>query len=80
MNLFFVFNIRHMLMHKYVELKQLVRDIEPDIERLTYHYSYEAGTRVRWKMQEIRSLCKDIREKIQLQREHERNIKNQNKK
>lgn len=64
-----------MLMHKYIELKQIVRELEPDIEKLIYKYDYNTGTKIRWKMQEIKELCNDVRELIQVQREHERTKK-----
>jgi hypothetical protein len=69
-----------MLIHEYVELKKLVLELEPDIEKLEYSKTYDAGTRARHKLQEIRTKSLELRKKIQATRKLNKLIKEQNKK
>jgi hypothetical protein len=69
-----------MLIHEYVELKKLVLELEPEIEKLEYNQNYDAGTRARWKLQEIRSKSFELRKKIQSIRKLNALVKKQRKK
>lgn len=52
-----------MSMHEYEQLKQLVGDIEDDINK-AMGGNKAAGTRVRKRMQEIKNMAQEIRKKI----------------
>lgn len=57
-----------MLIHKYIELKRKILDLEEDVEKLHYKSNYSAGTRIRKELQEIREMCTDFRALIQNKR------------
>jgi len=57
-----------MLMHKYIELKQLVEALEPDITKFINKGTYLAGTRTRNQLRNIKLHCDDVRNIIQITR------------
>ena len=50
-------------MPEYEQLKQLVQDVEDDVEKATGG-NKAAGTRVRKAMQEIKNVAQEVRKKI----------------
>lgn len=59
-----------MSMPEYEQLKQLVSDIEDDVNKAVGG-NKAAGTRVRKRMQDIKNMAQDIRKKILETRESE---------
>lgn len=51
------------MMPEFVNLKKLIDEVEPDVEKATGG-NKAAGTRVRKKMQEIKAAAQDVRKKI----------------
>jgi len=58
------------MMHEYDELKRLVQEAEEDVSK-AIGGNKAAGTRVRKKMQEIKSAAQEVRKKILEGREGE---------